>query len=150
MLSPIQCSSETCKHHERVPNSFETRWYQSVNAFTTFAFTECVCFCLAFLWFVVFYSVREPKRHFCFTFFRDRDSSIDLDVPRNRWSQWYVLCNGIVLINETHSPVCAERVRNAFLCSRVSELHCKYHSFTTSQWLRRYWKECGIRFSQRQ
>ena len=27
-------SSETCKHHERVPNSFETRLYWSANAFT--------------------------------------------------------------------------------------------------------------------
>ena len=35
-IEPTYCaSSETCEHHERVPNSFETRLYWSANAFTS-------------------------------------------------------------------------------------------------------------------
>ena len=61
----MQCSWETCEHHEHVLNEFEHlcirvwphSWMQSVNAITLF--TECIWFCLDFfvLLFIILWGI---------------------------------------------------------------------------------------------
>lgn len=61
----MQCSWETCEHHEHVLNEFEHLcirvwphfWMQSVNAITLF--TECIWFCLDFfvLLFIILWGI---------------------------------------------------------------------------------------------
>ena len=120
---------------KRISNSFRTDdervrtkvWTRSrtssVNAFTAFTFAECICFCLAFLCFGVFYCSHETKRHFGFTMLfgnpdiglERTDCYVDLDLRRNRKRISFTD------IDKTLSSRC---VRNAFRCSHVSELHC--------------------------
>ena len=69
--SNVQCSSQTCEHHSKRVGTkvWVCSQTRSVNAITVFTFAECVCFCLDSLWYVVFCSSHETKRHFCFTTF---------------------------------------------------------------------------------
>ena len=62
-------------HSEHIPNSFEMHLYWSANTFTNAitsygTFVECVCFCLNFLCFIVFYPLHETKRELHSTLWR--------------------------------------------------------------------------------
>ena len=61
------------KHHERVPNAFVLKCQRIHYRDHCGAFVECLCFCLDFLCFVVFYSSRETKREL----FGDRDIGLE-------------------------------------------------------------------------
>ena len=96
-------------HSELVPNLFERRWYQSVNVFTNSITERNPCIRVRWKHFLLswfsliccflFFVQNKATLLLHSSFFGDCErinSSIDLDVPRNRCSQRQILCNGIV------------------------------------------------------